>query len=126
MGLAGGLNLYTYAPNPMSWIDPLGLAKRIYEDAPYHGKTDNAVKSKAPVHGQTALDNSVQVKPTSPRRVGVDAKNNEIVVMDKTRTLSNGDELFHGHVRDWDALHTDQQAALRKAGKVNKKGKITC
>ncbi|EOM8001693.1 hypothetical protein ACNCR4_004895 [Escherichia coli] len=25
MGLAGGLNLYAYAPNPVSWIDPLGL-----------------------------------------------------------------------------------------------------
>ncbi|EDV3055260.1 hypothetical protein HU71_004800 [Salmonella enterica subsp. enterica] len=27
IGLAGGLNLYAYAPNPISWIDPLGLAK---------------------------------------------------------------------------------------------------
>lgn len=25
IGLAGGLNLYAYAPNPLSWIDPLGL-----------------------------------------------------------------------------------------------------
>ncbi|WP_234096843.1 RHS repeat domain-containing protein [Citrobacter portucalensis] len=25
IGLAGGLNLYQYAPNPISWIDPLGL-----------------------------------------------------------------------------------------------------
>ncbi|WP_309487037.1 MULTISPECIES: hypothetical protein [Escherichia] len=25
MGLRGGLNLYAYAPNPVSWIDPLGL-----------------------------------------------------------------------------------------------------
>ncbi|WP_263303122.1 RHS repeat-associated core domain-containing protein [Escherichia fergusonii] len=25
IGLAGGLNLYQYAPNPLSWIDPLGL-----------------------------------------------------------------------------------------------------
>ena len=27
IGLAGGLNLYQYAPNPLSYIDPLGLAK---------------------------------------------------------------------------------------------------
>ncbi|EPV3655059.1 RHS repeat-associated core domain-containing protein [Citrobacter sedlakii] len=27
MGLAGGLNLYAYAPNPLSWSDPLGLLK---------------------------------------------------------------------------------------------------
>ncbi|MET3701690.1 RHS repeat-associated protein [Citrobacter sp. UYEF32] len=25
IGLAGGLNLYQYAPNPLGWIDPLGL-----------------------------------------------------------------------------------------------------
>ncbi|WP_455819459.1 RHS repeat-associated core domain-containing protein [Pseudomonas cerasi] len=27
IGLAGGLNLYQYAPNPLNWIDPLGLTK---------------------------------------------------------------------------------------------------
>jgi RHS repeat-associated protein len=26
IGLAGGLNAYQYAPNPLRWIDPLGLA----------------------------------------------------------------------------------------------------
>ncbi|WP_155651243.1 polymorphic toxin type 47 domain-containing protein, partial [Burkholderia stagnalis] len=26
IGLAGGINVYQYAPNPISWIDPLGLA----------------------------------------------------------------------------------------------------
>ncbi|WP_234096840.1 RHS repeat-associated core domain-containing protein, partial [Citrobacter portucalensis] len=25
IGLEGGLNLYAYAPNPLSWLDPLGL-----------------------------------------------------------------------------------------------------
>ncbi|TYW74520.1 hypothetical protein FCG29_024095, partial [Escherichia coli] len=25
IGLRGGLNLYAYAPNPLGWIDPLGL-----------------------------------------------------------------------------------------------------
>ncbi|KOC86664.1 HYD1 signature containing ADP-ribosyltransferase family protein, partial [Winslowiella iniecta] len=25
IGVAGGLNLYQYAPNPLSWIDPFGL-----------------------------------------------------------------------------------------------------
>ncbi|ECQ6566613.1 RHS repeat-associated core domain-containing protein [Salmonella enterica subsp. enterica] len=27
ISLKGGINLYAYAPNPLSWIDPLGLAK---------------------------------------------------------------------------------------------------
>ncbi|WP_231583243.1 RHS repeat-associated core domain-containing protein, partial [Yersinia aldovae] len=26
IGLLGGMNLYAYAPNPLSWIDPLGLS----------------------------------------------------------------------------------------------------
>ncbi|WP_259740100.1 RHS repeat-associated core domain-containing protein [Pseudomonas brassicacearum] len=119
----GGLNLYQYVPNPMGWVDPLGLA-RIYKDAPYHGTSDNAVKSRAPTDGQIALNNSVQVKETSPRRVGVDENNNELVVMDKTRTHPNGDEEFHGHVRCWCDLHNDQQSALKKAGMVTGKGKI--
>ena len=25
IGLRGGLNLYQYAPNPLMWVDPLGL-----------------------------------------------------------------------------------------------------
>ena len=28
IGLAGGLNLHQYAPNPVQWIDPFGLAKK--------------------------------------------------------------------------------------------------
>lgn len=27
IGLKGGINLYKYAPNPMSWVDPLGLSR---------------------------------------------------------------------------------------------------
>uniref|UniRef100_UPI001443D145 RHS repeat-associated core domain-containing protein n=1 Tax=Erwinia amylovora TaxID=552 RepID=UPI001443D145 len=27
IGLAGGVNLYAYAPDPLSWVDPLGLSK---------------------------------------------------------------------------------------------------
>ncbi|WP_311767276.1 RHS repeat-associated core domain-containing protein, partial [Burkholderia cenocepacia] len=27
IGLSGGLNVYQYAPNPIGWIDPLGLAR---------------------------------------------------------------------------------------------------
>ncbi|MBI0521000.1 RHS repeat-associated core domain-containing protein, partial [Pectobacterium parmentieri] len=25
IGLAGGINLYQYAPNPLGWVEPLGL-----------------------------------------------------------------------------------------------------
>ena len=33
IGLAGGLNLRQYAPNPIEWIDPFGLAGRIFVDS---------------------------------------------------------------------------------------------
>ncbi|WP_446326606.1 PAAR-like domain-containing protein [Citrobacter sedlakii] len=127
IGLEGGINLYQYAPNPLSYIDPLGLSGdkvNVYKDAPYHGATDNSVKSRAPINGQAALDNSIQVKPTSPRRVGVDISNNEIVVLDKTRSLSDHVDEYHGHVRDWDALDNKQQSALIKSGKTTRKGKV--
>nr|WP_081667721.1 RHS repeat-associated core domain-containing protein [Serratia liquefaciens] len=28
IGYAGALNVYAYAPNPISWVDPLGLSPR--------------------------------------------------------------------------------------------------
>jgi RHS repeat-associated protein len=36
IGLGGGLNLGSYAPNPISWIDPWGLAPSIYLDFSGH------------------------------------------------------------------------------------------
>ena len=29
IGYAGVLNLYAYAPNPVDWVDPIGLSKKI-------------------------------------------------------------------------------------------------
>jgi hypothetical protein len=90
-----------------------------FDAASYHGKTDTPVKSKGPANGQDALDNSVQVKPTSPRRIGVDPDTQEIVVFDRT-----GGDVYHGHVRPWDKLHQDMKNALIKAGKTDHKGNI--
>ncbi|RYZ81441.1 MAG: hypothetical protein EOP06_23475 [Proteobacteria bacterium] len=82
------------------------------------------VKRRAPTNGQVALNNSVQVKETSQKRVGVDVENKEFVVLDRIETYPNGDEEFHGHVRCWCDLHNEQQSAFRKAGMVTGKGKI--
>ena len=90
-----------------------------YEPASYHGKTDNAVKNRAPTNGQKTLDNSVSIKPTTTRRVGVDKDSGEIAIFDE-----HTEGKFHGHVRSWDELSPGMQAALRKAGLVNNKGKI--
>jgi hypothetical protein len=90
----------------------------VYQDAPYHTKNGNAWKSKAPIDGQKALDNSFKVdKPDSRRRIGI--SNGEFVVLDQTRP-----GLFHGHVRIWEELEREMRAPLMKAGLVTSKGKI--
>lgn len=70
----------------------------IYEENPKHGAqargTAKGVSSKAPTDGQAALDNSIKIKSTSSRRVGVDKANGEIVVLDEHLAGR-----FHGHVR---------------------------
>ena len=79
--------------------------------------TSKGVASRGPTDGQHALDNSIQVKSTSTRRIGVDKANGEIVVFDQT-----SDGIFHGHVRAFKNLTSAQQNALRNAGLVDKKG----
>ncbi len=43
IGLRGGLNLYAYAPNPLTWIDPLGLKADAWVP---HGAGENDIISK--------------------------------------------------------------------------------
>ena len=88
-----------------------------YEKADYHSNKNNAIKNKAPNKGQEALDNSIAISPNTTRRVGI--SDGEIVVFDETTS-----GIFHGHVRYWSELSETMKAALRKAGMVNKKGKI--
>lgn len=103
-----------------SGIKPLYIVFSLrFVAARYHGKTDTPVKSKGPENGQEALDNSVQVKPTSERRIGIDPKTNEFVVFDHTE----GDD-YHGHVRAWNKLHQDMKNVLIKAKKADTKGNI--
>ncbi len=103
-----------------SGIKPLYIVLALeFDAASYHGKTDTPVKSKGPTNGQEALENSLQVKPASPRRIGIDPDTNEFVVFDRT-----GGDVYHGHVRPWDKLHQDMKNALIEAKKVNNKSNI--
>nr|WP_223964456.1 RHS repeat-associated core domain-containing protein [Burkholderia diffusa] len=61
IGLAGGVNVYQYAPNPTLWIDPLGLQKK--PSVPPHISRQ---KQAGHVLGEPQYDNRVkQGKPTS-------------------------------------------------------------
>ncbi len=95
------------------------MSRNEYEGVIYHGPKGVAPKSKGPQNGQDALDTSVEVRPTSSRRIGIDYEKGEFVVFDKT--INN---IYHGHVRDWNELSSEMQNALRKAGMTDKNGKI--
>jgi hypothetical protein len=96
-----------------------------YEPNPKHGPEKKGNVSAAPKDGQTALDNSVQVKDTSPRRVGVDPANNQIVVLDQTTAANeSGSATFHGHVRAWNELTPEMQNALKNANLTDARGNI--
>jgi len=86
--------------------------------SPKHHPRARGGVSPAPTNGQAALDLSVQVKTTSPRRVAYDPSSGEFVVLDQT---SGG--IFHGHVRPWNDLTTDMQNALADQGVVNRRGR---
>ncbi|HHW7506535.1 TPA: VENN motif pre-toxin domain-containing protein [Mannheimia haemolytica] len=91
----------------------------IFDKAPYHSKVGNSIKSANPTFGQEVLNESIQVKATSTRRVGVDKLTGEYAVFDQTEK-----NIYHGHVRNWNELTTEMKNALKEAGLVNDKGKI--
>ncbi|NMO98280.1 pretoxin [Paenibacillus lemnae] len=99
------------------WVHNTNCPFGKYEDAPYHGTTNNSVKNKAPNNGQNALNNSMSIGPNTDRRIAI--SNGEFVVLDKT-----SDGLYHGHVRSWSELTPTMQAILRKERLVDKKGRM--
>ncbi|NXZ86494.1 hypothetical protein HZI30_06030 [Serratia fonticola] len=55
IGLAGGHNLYAYVPNPLTWIDPLGLAGCNLNPKDIH-YMQSSIKNQTGAH--TVLDNA--------------------------------------------------------------------
>lgn len=95
----------------------------VYHHRNSHGGTGKGAKNPAPIDGQAALDNSVLIKGTSARRIGI--SNGQFVVLDRTLQGSNpSQDIYHGHVRTWKELNDKMQEALKEAGLVNSKGKI--
>ena len=56
---------------------------------------------------------------TTTRRVSIDPDTLRFVVFDET---THG--VFHGHVREWGELSHTMQNALRRAGLVDRRGRI--
>jgi hypothetical protein len=105
---------------------------RTFERSVKHGGRERVVGgkkvAKEPADGQSALDFSFQISNNSPRRIGIDVKNNEFVVLDRTGHRITNKEVtggvFHGHVRMWDELDRPMQKLLEERGFV-KNGRIS-
>jgi hypothetical protein len=76
--------------------------------------------SAGPMNGQSAIEHSIPLKPTSPRRVGIDYSKGQFVILDQ-HNLSG---VFHGHVRGWSDLEPRARAALIQAGMTDARGRI--
>ncbi len=139
LGLAPAPNPRTYVRNPLTWYDPLGLAPyRIYDDSEYgkHGttarNTAHGVASPRPKNGQAALDRSFDPSPDNPavfRRYGVDYENQEIVVLDRHRFITDEEgnitkEWYHGHVPDPKTIPSQIITKLRRMGMIDKKFRV--
>jgi RHS repeat-associated protein len=60
--LAGGRNLYSYAPNPLNWIDPFGLGT-VFRGMKKDSDGQPVAYSGPPENGQNAAD-SLGIRPT--------------------------------------------------------------
>ncbi len=103
-------------------------ANRTYESSPKHTAKDRKVGirkvAKEPADGAAALKFSFRISPSSPRRIGVDPKNNEFVVFDRTENKVMNKQIvggvYHGHVRTWDELEDSMKKTLIEQGVVEK------
>ena len=117
---------YRAPKNLGDWDPKKTKITRTYDNAPYHHKVGNGIKSAAPLNGQAALDNSYTFSDTSRNRIGISC--NQFVVLDWTQGFVYHDarqtETFHGHVREWKELTEDMRRALTRNGVATKGGKI--
>ncbi|SEI54832.1 RHS repeat-associated core domain-containing protein, partial [Achromobacter sp. NFACC18-2] len=65
IGFAGGLNVYQYADNPIEWIDPLGLNKKLTEGRVYRMGSSSATNlTPRPERDATTGLSTALEKPT--------------------------------------------------------------
>ncbi|NIA00209.1 RHS repeat-associated core domain-containing protein [Massilia sp. CCM 8734] len=68
IGLAGGINFYQYAPNPVSWVDPLGLSTT----CPCKDFLDKALKIQSQKPGNTSKVNSGDPYPIGVKQTWIE------------------------------------------------------
>ncbi|EKI3092739.1 RHS repeat-associated core domain-containing protein, partial [Escherichia coli] len=93
IGLRGGLNLYAYAPNPLKYIDPLGLCKTDVENKNPYGtyrparqlprdKNGNPIPDVNAPHTQLGTKSGRKGDYTQAREWGYDENGNLVAKRD--------------------------------------------
>jgi len=95
------------------------MSRLIFEPNPKHRSGPRGRISAQPTEGQTILDNSVQITKSSPRRIGVDQHNYEIVMF-----MQHLPGIFHGFVVEWKNLEPRVHRILQALGLVTSRGRI--
>ena len=95
------------------------MRRLTFEPNPKHRNTKRGRISAQPKSGQAVLDSSVQIREESPRRIGVDPLNQEIVVF-----MQHLPGVFHAFVVEWENLVPPAQRILRELGLVSRRGRI--
>ena len=90
-----------------------------FEPNPKHSRKKRGRVSAQPTNGQSVLDNSVQIREESPRRLSVDELNQEIVIF-----MQHLPNVFHGFVVEWKDLEPRGQKILQELGLVTRRGRI--
>ncbi|NUU69037.1 RHS domain-containing protein [Enterobacteriaceae bacterium BIT-l23] len=87
IGLNGGLNLYQYAPNPLGWVDPLGLAACNTGSKAINPKDIRF--SQSSVNGAAELTHSMKTKGWAGEPVDVvRMSDGKLTTIDNTRILA--------------------------------------
>jgi len=89
------------------------MATLTFEPNPKHGAKKRRRVSAQPTNGQAVLDSSVRISNASPRRVGVDQANQEIVIF-----MEHLPGIFHGFVVESNELEPRTQHLLKELGLV--------
>ncbi|PWV99280.1 RHS repeat-associated core domain-containing protein, partial [Mangrovibacter plantisponsor] len=111
-GLAGGLNLYQYAPNAQGWVDPLGWmscssdAKVLRENMEIAGKNVPGYKNSA---HHIVMSNSADPRMMSLRNkmdelgIDINSANNGVYLPTSTKVKNNADTSAIAHSK----VHTN-------------------
>ncbi|MCO6528747.1 MAG: RHS domain-containing protein [Lactobacillus sp.] len=130
IGLAGGENAYSYVPNPLAWIDPLGLAKicpvrevnrtKIYgtgqvDGTPGHDQFSEVIANKLAMSGQFK---EIYLNRSYNRALGgsKSTRRPDIMAIDKNGKVHAIEIASKSDMKNFDYLLTRNEEAMRILG----------